>query len=103
MYENCQTSNEKDRLVSKLNTIKIWKKQEHLRDSFVLLGVTPLWHVAQWDSRAPPHHTFPDFLNLNGTVDSKLYSIYCKWIDHTESNLLLSLWSIDKSFESRED
>ena len=33
----------------------------------VLLGVTLLWHVAQWVSRAPPHHTLPSLLNLNGT------------------------------------
>ena len=25
------------------------------------------WHVAQWISRAPPQHTLPAFLNLNGT------------------------------------
>ena len=31
----------------------------------VLLGVPSLWHVAQWVSRAPPHHTLPTFLNLN--------------------------------------
>ena len=29
------------------------KKREDLRYSLVLLGVTPLWHVAQWVSRAP--------------------------------------------------
>ena len=34
----------------------------------VLLGVTPSWHVAQWVSRAQPHHTLPSFLNLNGTL-----------------------------------
>ena len=43
-----------------------WKKQGGLRNTFVLLGVTPLWHVDQWVSRAPSHHTLPDFLNLNG-------------------------------------
>ena len=42
------------------------KKQGDLRNSLVLLGVTVLWHVAQWVSRAPPHHTLPAFLNLNG-------------------------------------
>ena len=31
-----------------------------------MLGVTPLWNGAQWVSRAPPHNTFPAFLNLNG-------------------------------------
>ena len=43
------------------------KKQGDLRNSLVLLGVTQLWHVAQWVSRAPPHHTLPAFLNLYGT------------------------------------
>ena len=37
-----------------------------MRNSLVLLGVTPLWHVAQWVSRAPPHHTLPAFRNHNG-------------------------------------
>ena len=36
------------------HTIKIKKKQGDLRNS------------AQWVSRAPPHHTLPFFLNLNG-------------------------------------
>ena len=47
-------------------TIKIWKKED-LRNSLVLIGVTPLWHVAKWVSRAPPHRTLPTFLNLNVT------------------------------------
>ena len=34
------------------------KMQEDLRNSLVLLGVTPLWHVAQWVSHAPPHISF---------------------------------------------
>ena len=38
-----------------------------MRNSLVLLGVALLWHVAQWVSRAPPHHTIAAFLNLNGT------------------------------------
>ena len=39
-----------------------------MRNSLVLLGVTQLWHVAQWFSRAQPHHTLPAFPNLNGTI-----------------------------------
>ena len=42
------------------------EKQGDLRDCFVLLTLTQLWHVAQWVSRAPPHHTLPAFLYLNG-------------------------------------
>ena len=45
----------------------ISKKAERFENSLVLLGVTLLWHVAEWVSRAPPHHTLPAFLNLNGT------------------------------------
>ena len=44
------------------------KKQGDLRNSLVLLGVTQLWHVAQWVSRAPPHYTLPAFQNLNGSI-----------------------------------
>ena len=47
------------------------KKQGDLRNSLVLLGVTLLWHVAQWVSRAPPHHTLSAFLNLNGRCKSE--------------------------------
>ena len=43
------------------------KKQGDLRDSLVSLGVTPLWHMAQWVFRAPPHNTLPAFQNLNGS------------------------------------
>ena len=43
------------------------EKQGDLRDCLVLLTVTQLWHVAQWVSRAPPHHILPVFLNLNAT------------------------------------
>ena len=43
------------------------KKQGDLRDCFVLQTVTLFWHVAQWISRAPPHHILPAFLNLNGS------------------------------------
>ena len=42
------------------------KKQGEFSNSLVLLGVTPLWHVAQWVFRAPPQHTLPAFLNLDG-------------------------------------
>ena len=42
------------------------KKQGDLRNSLGLQGVTTLWHVGQWVSSAPPHHTLPAFLNLNG-------------------------------------
>ena len=44
------------------------KKQGDLRHSLALLGVTPLWHVAQWGSRAPTPHTLPAFLNLDGSI-----------------------------------
>ena len=44
------------------------KKQGDLRNSLVLLGVTPMWFVAQWVSRAPPHHTLPPFLNNNSSL-----------------------------------
>ena len=44
------------------------KKQGDLRNSVVLLGLTPLWHVPQWVSRAPTHHTSPVFLTLNGRL-----------------------------------
>ena len=37
-----------------------------MEHSLGLQGVTPLWHVAPWVSRAPPHHTLPAILNLNG-------------------------------------
>ena len=43
-----------------------------MKNSFGLLGLTPLWHVAQWVSRAPPHNTLPAFLNLNGSKYFKL-------------------------------
>ena len=54
------------------NTEKMYhkdlKKQGNLRNSLVLLGVTPLCYVAQWVSRAPPHHIIPAFLNLNDSL-----------------------------------
>ena len=40
---------------------------KNLRNSLALLGVTALWHVAQWVSRTPPHHTLPAFVNFNGS------------------------------------
>ena len=52
------------------------KKQEDLRNSLVSLGVTPLWHVAQWGSRAPPHHTLPAFLS---SAYLKLLMFNIKW------------------------
>ena len=54
------------------------KKQGDLRNSFDLLWVTPLWHVAQWVSRAPPHQTLPAFLNLNG-MSYKLADLNHRW------------------------
>ena len=42
------------------------EKQGDLGDCFVT--VTPLLHVAQWVSRAPPHHTLSAFLNLNSIL-----------------------------------
>ena len=48
------------------------EKQEDFRNSFVLLGVTSLWHVAQWVSRAPPQRTLSAFLDLNGRIISFL-------------------------------
>ena len=44
----------------------VLEKQEDLRKCSLLVTVTPLWHVAQWVSRAPQHHTLPAFLNLDG-------------------------------------
>ena len=51
-----------------------------MRNSLVLLGVTPLWHVAQRVSRALPYHTLPAFLNLNGvfSLHSKKYFSFHK-------------------------
>ena len=42
-----------------------FKKQGDLRSSLVLLRAPQLCDVAQWVSRAPPHHILPAFLNLN--------------------------------------
>ena len=49
------------------------EKQGDLTDCFVLVTVTPLWQVAECVSSAPPHHTFPIFLNLNGSLKNKKY------------------------------
>ena len=47
------------------------KQAGRSRNSLVLLGVTSLWQVALWLSRAPPHHTVPAFLNLNSNIFQK--------------------------------
>ena len=58
-----------------------------MRNSLFLLGVTSLWHVSQWVSRAPPHHILPAFLNPHGTKTflsrkiSKLFFIYKNFLD----------------------
>ena len=49
------------------------KKRWDLRNSLVLRGVTPLWHVAQWVSRAPRHHTLPAFLNPEGSKRMNIF------------------------------
>ena len=43
------------------------EKQGDLRDCFVVLTVSQLWNVAPLISRAPPYHTLPAFINLNGS------------------------------------
>ena len=63
------------------------KKQGDLRNSLVLLGVTPSWQVAQWVSRAPPHHTLPAFLNLNGTFDC--WKSDQPWVDTLKCTLTI--------------
>ena len=45
----------------------------------VLPGVTALWHVAQWVSRAPPHNALPAFLNLNGIKIKKSRENFSSW------------------------
>ena len=49
-----------------------------MRHSLVLLGVTPLWHVSQWVSRAPPPHTLPAYIhvNLNGANIIRIRKFY---------------------------
>ena len=42
-------------------------------NSLVLPGLTPLWRVAQWVSRVPPHDTLLAFLDLNGTIWVETY------------------------------
>ena len=39
-----------------------------------------MWHVAQWVSRAPPHHTLPAFLNLNDSFQ-EIWDRYSVEID----------------------
>ena len=67
LYQNPQPK--RNSFLKAQNVIKChWdiKKQGDLRNYLVLQGVTPFWQVAQWVSRAPPHHTLPAFLDLNG-------------------------------------
>ena len=46
-----------------------------------------MWNVAHWVSRAPPHQTFPAFLNLNGRRGRIIFTMIR---DHliTNNNLL---------------
>ena len=55
------------------------KKQGDFRKFLCLLALAPLWYVAQWAFRAPPHHTLPAFLNLNAyiPIDNKLGNQDC--------------------------
>ena len=61
------------------------------RNSLVLLGVTLLWHMAQWVSRAPSHHTLPSFLNLNGRLQIWTQAIWITLQLHIKSLKFLSL------------
>ena len=77
----------------------------------VLQGVIQLWHVAQWVSGAPPHHTLPAFLNLNGTFfpvilgdnlfqDFRIFFagyflIICAWVCELLSGVIMSLGRFD--------
>ena len=66
------------------------EKQGDLRNSLVLLGVTGLWHMAQWVSLALPHHTLPTFRNLNGTrkwAISNLMIDLVKRLDLSETSM----------------
>ena len=74
-------------------TIEI-KKHGDFRNSLVFLGVTSLLHVAQWVSRAPPHHTIPAFLNPNGRVRSlkTLFKQSNKKMTFFSQNFLLKIW-----------
>ena len=66
------------------------KKQRDLRNFLVLLGVTPLWLIAQLVSRAPPHHTLPDFLNLNGrTFDAHFETFIIKIVGSLDRRNIL--------------
>ena len=44
----------------------------NLKKSLVLLGVTSLWHMAQWVFCAPPNHILPAFSNLKGSISKIL-------------------------------
>ena len=59
------------------------KNQEDLRNSLFLLGVTPLWHVAQWVSRATTHHSLPAFLYLNGIIRPCAHPFYQSLLEST--------------------
>ena len=60
-----------------ITELLLWSnKREDLRNFLVLQGVSALWHLAQWVSRAPPNHILPAFLNLNGRqIGASLISI----------------------------
>ena len=77
------------------NYNKDLEKQRDLRDCLGLVAVTQLWHMAQWVSRAPSHHTLPAFLNLNGTFISSCVSfeirVSCCDSQHVIMNLQVAI------------
>ena len=53
------------------------KKAGRFDKLLCLLGVTPLWQVAQWVPRSPPHNALPAFPNLSGTnIISRVFEIF---------------------------